>query len=68
MAERGWSVRDAKNRFSEVVKAARRRPQTVIRHGKPIVVVISSVSEQAEPNEICLLPRLLGARHVCRAQ
>ena len=41
MAERGWSVRDAKNRFSEVVEAARHRPQTVIRHGKPIVVVIN---------------------------
>jgi antitoxin Phd len=33
-------VQDAKNRFSEVVKAARRRPQTVTKHGKPAVVVV----------------------------
>lgn len=35
-----WSVQDAKNRFSAVVSAARRGPQTVTRHGKPAVVVI----------------------------
>lgn len=40
MAPRNWSVQDAKNRFSEVVAAARRRPQTVTKHGKPAVVVI----------------------------
>jgi antitoxin Phd len=40
MAPRGWSVQDAKNRFSEVVKAARRTPQTVTKHGKPAVVVM----------------------------
>jgi antitoxin Phd len=40
MAHRNWSVQDAKNRFSEVVAAARRRPQTVTKHGKPAVVVI----------------------------
>lgn len=40
MAERSWSVQDAKNRFSEVVEAARRSPQTVTRHGKPTVVVV----------------------------
>jgi prevent-host-death family protein len=33
-------VQDAKNRFSEVVEAARRLPQTVTKHGKPAVVVI----------------------------
>ena len=36
---RSCSVQDAKNRFSEVVEAARRRPQTVTKHGKPAVVV-----------------------------
>jgi prevent-host-death family protein len=36
-----WSVQDAKNRFSEVVEAARRRPQTVTKHGKPAVVVVA---------------------------
>ena len=40
MAHRSWSVQDAKNRFSEVVAAARRRPQTVTKHGKPAVVVV----------------------------
>jgi prevent-host-death family protein len=36
-----WSVQEAKNRFSEVVEAARRKPQTVTKHGKPAVVVIA---------------------------
>jgi prevent-host-death family protein len=40
MARRSWSVQDAKNRFSEVVEAARRTPQTVTKHGKPTVVVV----------------------------
>jgi len=37
-----WSVQDAKNRFSEVVEAARRRPQTITKHGKPAVVVMAA--------------------------
>jgi prevent-host-death family protein len=40
MVQRNWSVQDAKNRFSEVVEAARRAPQTVTKHGKPAVVVV----------------------------
>jgi antitoxin Phd len=40
MAQRSWSVQEAKNRFSEVVKAAQRGPQTVTKHGKPTVVVM----------------------------
>jgi antitoxin Phd len=40
MAQHSWSVQDAKNRFSEVVDAARRTPQTVTKHGKPVVVVV----------------------------
>jgi antitoxin Phd len=43
MAQRNWSVQDAKNRFSEVVEAARRVPQTVTKHGKPVVVVMDVV-------------------------
>ncbi len=43
MAQRIWSVQDAKNRFSEVVEAARRTPQTVTKHGKPTVVVVDVV-------------------------
>jgi prevent-host-death family protein len=42
MARHTWSVRDAKNRFSEVVEAARRNPQTVTKHGKPVVVVVAA--------------------------
>ena len=42
MSRRTWSVQDAKNRFSEVVEAARRKPQTVTKHGKPAVVVVAA--------------------------
>jgi len=42
MARPSWSIQDAKNRFSEVVEAARRQPQTVTKHGKPAVVVIAA--------------------------
>jgi antitoxin Phd len=37
-----WSVQDAKNRFSEVMTAARRSPQTVTKHGKPAVVIVDA--------------------------
>ena len=46
MAPRNWSVQDAKNRFSEVVEAARRAPQTVTKHGKPAVVVVDVTEYQ----------------------
>ena len=42
MVHRSWSVQDAKNRFSEVIEAARREPQTVTKHGKPAVVVVAA--------------------------
>lgn len=42
MARYTWSVQDAKNRFSEVVEAARHKPQTVTKHGKPAVVVVDA--------------------------
>lgn len=42
MAQPTWSIQDAKNRFSEVVEAARRKPQTVTKHGKPAVVVVAA--------------------------
>jgi antitoxin Phd len=42
MDDPNWSVQDAKNRFSEVVKAARARPQTVTKHGKRAVVVVAA--------------------------
>lgn len=42
MARRTWSIQDAKDRFSAVVEAARRAPQTVTKHGKPAVVVVAA--------------------------
>lgn len=42
MGHRTWSIQDAKNRFSEVVEAAKRKPQTVTKHGKPTAVVIAA--------------------------
>lgn len=37
-----WPLKEAKNRFSEVVrKAAESGPQTIMKHGKDSVVVIS---------------------------
>lgn len=42
MAGTSWSVQDAKNRFSALVEAARRGPQTVTKHGKPAVVVVDA--------------------------
>jgi prevent-host-death family protein len=42
MAKPTWSVQDAKNRFSEVVEAAQRKPQTVTKHGKPAVVIVAA--------------------------
>ena len=42
MAKPTWSVQDAKNSFSAVVEAARRAPQTVTKHGKAAVVVVSA--------------------------
>jgi prevent-host-death family protein len=46
MVRRNWSIQDAKNRFSEVVEAARRVPQTVTKHGKPAVVVVDVTEYQ----------------------
>lgn len=55
MSRSMWSIHDAKNRFSAMVEAARREPQTVTKHGKPTVVMIAAAEyerlrrlEQAE--------------------
>lgn len=42
MEDPRWSVQDAKNRFSEVIEAAREKPQTVTKHGKRAVVVVAA--------------------------
>jgi prevent-host-death family protein len=36
-----WKLEDAKNQFSRLVRAARRHPQVVTRHGQEVVVVLS---------------------------
>ncbi len=54
MAPPTWSVQDAKNRFSEVVEAARREPQTVTKHGKPAVVIVAA----EEYDRLCKLRHL----------
>jgi antitoxin Phd len=47
VAEPRWSLHDAKNRFSAVVEAAVKGiPQTVTKHGKPAVVVVSFAEYQ----------------------
>jgi antitoxin Phd len=42
MSRKTWSVQDAKDRFSAIVEAARRAPQTVTKHGKPAVVIVAA--------------------------
>ena len=37
-----WSLQEAKNQFSMVVKAAKNRPQTVTKHGKAAVVIVAA--------------------------
>ena len=38
-----WPLQEAKNQFSRVVELARKKgPQTVTRHGEPVVVVVSA--------------------------
>lgn len=36
-----WKLEDAKNQFSRLVRAARREPQVVTKHGREEVVVLS---------------------------
>ena len=38
-----WPLQEAKNQFSQVVELARKKgPQTVTRHGEPVVVIVSA--------------------------
>jgi antitoxin Phd len=38
-----WPVQDAKNQLSRVIELARSHgPQTITRHGKPVVVVVAA--------------------------
>ncbi|SMF57407.1 prevent-host-death family protein [Tistlia consotensis] len=60
-----WSVQDAKNRFSAVIEAARAKPQTVTKHGKPAVVVVDAAEfnrlQRLDQAEAPSLPDLLLA-------
>ena len=53
MVRRSWSMLDARNRFDELVGAARRAPQTVTKRGKPAVVVM----DVTEYERLCRLER-----------
>lgn len=47
-----WQVQEAKNHFSEVIdRALREGPQTVTRHGKPVVRVVA-VSDETASSEL----------------
>jgi antitoxin Phd len=58
-----WSIKDAKDHFRAVVEAARRRPQTIIRHGKPAVVVVAA-DEYARLRQLGLLKAPTFAEHL----
>ncbi|KJS18212.1 MAG: prevent-host-death protein [Hoeflea sp. BRH_c9] len=40
--EKSWTVASAKAKLSEVIDRAQSTPQTITRHGKPSVVVVSA--------------------------
>ena len=51
MVTKSWQLQDAKNRFSEVVERAMKEgPQTVTRHGKPAVIIISAAEYEKSQN------------------
>lgn len=58
-----WQVQEAKNHFSEVIeRALREGPQTVTRHGKPVVRVVAVTEHDLpEPADDGFLEFLLGA-------
>ncbi|HEU0156397.1 MAG TPA: type II toxin-antitoxin system Phd/YefM family antitoxin [Stellaceae bacterium] len=61
-----WSLQDAKNSFSAVVAAAcRGTPQTVTKHGKPAVVILSAaeyerLSRKRSPAKCSFIDHLLA--------
>ena len=47
MSTRVWQLQEAKSRFSEVVEQAMKHgAQTVTRHGRPAVVIVSAAEYQ----------------------
>ena len=63
-----WQVQEAKNHFSEVIdRALREGPQTVTRHGKPVVRVVAVTEGEAQaqaPADDGFLEFLLSAPKV----
>lgn len=61
-----WQVQEAKNHFSEVIdRALSEGPQTVTRHGKPVVRVVAVTEDEARaPVDDGFLAFLLGAPRV----
>ena len=61
-----WQVQEAKNHFSEVIdRALREGPQTVTRHGKPVVRVVAVTEADAQaPADDGFLEFLLSAPKV----
>jgi len=51
-----WQLQEAKNKLSEVVRRAKKEPQTITLHGAPAVVVVSAEDYRAlqEPKESLL--------------
>lgn len=58
-----WSIQDGKDGFSALVEAAREKPQTVTKHGKPAVVVVA-VEEFARMSEKEGLPKKNFIEHL----
>ncbi|HQQ70788.1 MAG TPA: type II toxin-antitoxin system Phd/YefM family antitoxin [Alicycliphilus sp.] len=61
-----WQVQEAKNHFSELIeRALREGPQTVTRHGKPVVRVVAVTEGEAQaPADDGFLEFLLSAPKV----
>lgn len=61
-----WQVQEAKSRFSEVIdRALHEGPQTITRHGKPVVRVVAVGAEgDAAPTDDGFAAFLLSAPRV----
>ena len=58
----GWQVQEAKQRFSEVLRAVRRDgPQTITRHGEEVAVIVDAAEyRRLTAPRSNLVERLLG--------
>ncbi|MBI3375197.1 MAG: type II toxin-antitoxin system Phd/YefM family antitoxin [Betaproteobacteria bacterium] len=61
-----WPLQKAKNQFSQVVERAMTEgPQTVTRHGKPVVVVSAVAGKQKAKRRRAKARRLLALLRSC---